>query len=216
MTAHTPDIVDLLVGIEPGSALDDIRAQRPQARENAQKSYLALFRPEVSGNVSAEERYAVATFVAGLHRQPVVADFYASGLRASGNKALGQAVETEIARGAAEGPYGHYPEGPLSVENKEGLLYRVSGESRDVLGPRQSAAFEHAHLLTFRPRDANPQALQALLEAGWSATDIVTLSQLVSFLAFQIRLIAGLRALAAVKRTDSDVVFTGALASSLL
>jgi uncharacterized protein YciW len=38
--------------------------------------------------------------------------------------------------------------------------------------------------------------LQALLDAGWSPTDIVTLSQLVAFLAFQVRLVTGLQVLA--------------------
>ena len=42
-------------------------------------------------------------------------------------------------------------------------------------------------MLVFHPRDAAPASLQALLDAGWSATDIVTLSQLVAFLSFQIR-----------------------------
>ncbi|MCY1551814.1 CMD domain protein [compost metagenome] len=54
----------------------------------------------------------------------------------------------------------------------------------------------HAHLLVFHPRDASPAALQALLDAGWRTTEIVTLSQLVAFLAFQIRVVIGLRALA--------------------
>ena len=52
------------------------------------------------------------------------------------------------------------------------------------------------HLLAFHPRDAAPAALQALLDAGWSTTDIVTLSQIAAFLSFQIRVVAGLRALA--------------------
>jgi len=64
-----------------------------------------------------------------------------------------------------------------------------------VLGGRLSAAFAHGHMLVFHPRDASPASLQALRDAGWSKTDIVTLSQLVAFLAFQIRAIAGLRAL---------------------
>jgi uncharacterized protein YciW len=65
-----------------------------------------------------------------------------------------------------------------------------------VLGLRLAAAFDHMHLLVFHPRDAAPAALQALLDAGWSTTDIVTLSQITAFLSFQIRVIAGLRALA--------------------
>jgi uncharacterized protein YciW len=55
---------------------------------------------------------------------------------------------------------------------------------------------DHMHLLVFHPRDAAPASLQALLDAGWSTTDIVTLSQIAAFLSFQIRMIAGLRALA--------------------
>ena len=41
--------------------------------------------------------------------------------------------------------------------------------------------------------------LQRMLDAGWTTTDVVTLSQLVSFLAFQIRVVAGLRVLAAAR-----------------
>ena len=39
--------------------------------------------------------------------------------------------------------------------------------------------------------------MQALLEAGWSSTAIVTLSQLVAFLSFQVRVVAGLQTLGA-------------------
>ncbi|MBF9232182.1 CMD domain protein [Microvirga alba] len=218
MSASTTDVIDLLSGIEPDSYLQGIRDQRPQARENAQKSYQALFEPEFPGNVTALERYAVATFVAGLHRQPTVTDFYASALRRADRSGIADAVDAEAARGATRGPYGSYPKGPLTIENKDGLVYRVSDDARALLGHRLAAAFEHAHLLVFRPRDASPEALQRLLDAGWSTTDIVTLSQLVSFLAFQIRVIAGLRTLAAApdrKLADvgSKTLFTGALAS---
>src|SRR5206468_2950 len=68
-------------------------------------------------------------------------------------------------------------------------------DSRRV-DPSLAAAFEHVHMLVFHPRDAAPAALQALLYAGWSTTDIVTLSQIVAFLSFQIRVVTGLRTLA--------------------
>ncbi|MDM0025369.1 CMD domain-containing protein [Variovorax saccharolyticus] len=64
-------------------------------------------------------------------------------------------------------------------------------------GARLAAALVHAHLLVLHPRDARAADLQALLDAGWSTTDIVTLSQLVAFLSFQIRVVVGLRSLAA-------------------
>lgn len=195
----TQDIIDTLAGIEPGSALDAIRARRLQARENAQKSYLSLFEPVDTGDVSLVERAAVAFFVVGLHREPNVAAFYRSKLAATADGVrLIEAIEVEIARGETSGPYGVFPAGPLSGENKTGLIYRASAASKPTLGARLAAALEHAHLLVFRPRDAAASDMKALLAAGWSTTGIVTFSQLVAFLSFQVRVVSGLRTLAAV------------------
>lgn len=195
----TTDIIDTLAGIEPGSALDAIRAKRVQARDNAQKSYLALFEPIDASDFSLVERAAVALFVTGLHGESPVAAFYRAKLVASADGArLAEAIETEVARGKTSGPYGSFPAGPLSVENTAGLIYRVSAERKPVLGARLVAALEHAHLLVFRPRDAASKDMKALLGAGWSDTGIVTFSQLVAFLSFQVRVVNGLRALAAV------------------
>jgi len=203
MSEIEPDVIDRLVGVARGSRLDAVRAQRPEARENAQKSYLALFAPKFPGDVSGETRYALAAFVAGLHGEPATLAFYRDGLAGQDQRpGIGPAVDDEIARGAARGPYGRYPAGPLSVEDRAGPIYRVDEANRPILGARLSAALEHAHLLVFHPRDASPAALQALLNAGWSTTSVVTLSQLVAFLSFQIRVIVGLRALAAA--TDGD------------
>lgn len=194
----TPDIIDTLAGIKPGSALDAIRARRLQARDNAQKSYLSLFEPIDAGDFSLLERAAVAAFVTGLHGESPVAAFYRDKLAANaGGAALLEAIEAEIARGKTSGPYGSFPAGPLSVENTAGLIYRVSAASKSVLGARLVAAFEHAHLLVCRPRDAASTDMKALLAAGWSNTGIVTFSQLVAFLSFQVRVVSGLRTLAA-------------------
>jgi CMD domain protein len=194
----TNDIIDTLAGIEPGSALDGIRAKRVQARDNAQKSYLSLFEPIDAGDVSLVERAAVAFFVIGLHRKPTVAAFYRAKLAATADGArLIEAIEAEIARGETSGPYGAFPAGPLSVENKAGLVYRVSAERKPELGARLVAALEHAHLLVFRPRDAASADMKALLAAGWSDTGIVTFSQLVAFLSFQVRVVTGLHVLGA-------------------
>ncbi|APG93162.1 CMD domain protein [Sinorhizobium americanum] len=201
MSISTPDVIDLLAGVKPGSELDRIRAQRPQTREQAQKSYLALFQPSDPGDVSVQERHAVASFVAGLHRHPDAFEFYAAPLedQAAGTW-LVEVLKAEIGRAQATGPYGRYPAGPLTAEDQEGPSYRTSEASRETLGPRLAAALEHAHLLVFHPRDASPEALQALLDAGWTTTGVVTLSQLVSFVAFQIRAIAGLTVLASATK----------------
>jgi CMD domain protein len=191
------DVIDTLVGIEPGSALDAIRHRRSQARDQAQASYRALFAPEIPGGVTATERFAVAAFVTGLHGGAETAAFYAAGLAASAaSPELRGAIDTAIAAAKGQGPYGAYPVGPLSREDTTGPIHLVAAETRAALGARLAAAFDHMHLLVFHPRDAAPAALQALLDAGWSTTDIVTLSQIAAFLSFHIRVVAGLRALA--------------------
>jgi CMD domain protein len=195
MSTESKDIIDHLAGIAPGSRLDAIRARRLQARENAQKSYLALFEPADFGDVAAYERYAVAAFVAGVHEEPTVAAFYLAKL--VDRSELVAALKAEIERGKTKGPYGAFPEGPLSVEDTTGLIYHVAADRKPILGAKLAAALEHAHLLVFRPRDAAPAAMQALLDAGWSTNAIVTLSQLVAFLSFQVRSVVGLRALGA-------------------
>ena len=197
MPGTDADVIDALVGIAPGSPLDAIRARRPEARAHAQVSYRALFAPDVPGNVTAGERFAVGGFVAGLHDDAAIAAFYTGGLAASGaSAALREGLDAAIAEARTRGPYGSYPAGPLSREDVAGPAYRVGANTRRALGPHLAAAFEHVHLLVFHPRDATPVALQALLDAGWSTTDIVTLSQIVAFLSFQIRVVAGLRTLA--------------------
>jgi CMD domain protein len=195
MSAEPKDIIDHLAGIAPGSSLDAIRARRLQARENAQNSYLSLFAPADFGDVAAYERYAVAAFVAGVHEEPPVAAFYLAKL--ADRPELVAALNAEFERGKTKGPYGAFPAGPLSVEDATGLIYRVVTDRKPALGTRLTAALEHAHLLVFRPRDAAPAAMQALLDAGWSTNAIVTLSQLVAFLSFQVRSVVGLRTLGA-------------------
>jgi CMD domain protein len=197
MAGVDADIIDALVGITPGSPLDAIRARRPDARAHAQATYRALFAPEKPGNVTAPERWAVGAFVAGLHGAPAIAASYAARLAESGAPAaLKDAVDAAIAEAMTRGPYGRFPAGPLSREDTAGLSYRVGAATRRTLGPRLAAAFEHVHMLVYHPRDAAPAALQALLDAGWSTTDVVTLSQIVAFLSFQIRVVTGLRILA--------------------
>ena len=183
------DVIDTLAGLMPDSPLAAIRDRKPITRQNAQASYQALFEPADPGDMTLRERFAIATFTAGLHAQPQATAFYAAHLTAP----VVSAIQTEIQRGRTTGPYGAYPKGPLSQEDVAGPIYQAEP---DGLGLKMAAALTHVHMLVFHPRDADPAALQRLLDAGWSNTAIVTLSQLVAFLAFQIRAAAGLRVLA--------------------
>lgn len=188
----TPDVIDVLSGIVSGSALDATRARRPETRANAQASHEALFSAGTDAFTLAE-RLAVATYVAGLNQQQQAHEYY-SGLLAEDNAPLAAAVAGHLEASLGEGPYGNYPaEGPLAGESQAGPRYRLDDPA---LGTRLSAALEHAHLLVFRPREAEGEDLGRLLRAGWDADGIVSLSQLVSFLSFQVRVVAGLRLLA--------------------
>lgn len=193
MTASTEpgDAIDALAGLPAGSKL---RAARPTAREYAQKSYEALLVSPAKGMMPLGERLAVACFVAGLHQDAQATAYYGTRLAASDAAPLAGAIAAAAAAGKARGPYGAFPPGPLSAEDVAGPTFTAD---TSALGPRLAAAFDHAHLLVFHPRDAGRQSMQKLVAAGWSATDIVTLSQLIAFLSFQIRAAQGLRVLAA-------------------
>lgn len=191
------DVIDHLAEIPAGSRLDGIRRARPDAREHAQQSFLALVEPASPGQLSLADRYAVAAYVALLHDAdgaPTRASaFYRELLEDEAEPAVVAAVSDAARAGRGSGPYGDYREPALRGEAEPGPMASID---RAVLGERLAAALEHAHLLTLHPRDARPEALRALVAAGWQADAIVSLSQLVAFLSFQLRLVHGLRVLA--------------------
>jgi len=205
MTTNVVDVIDIMLGLPYSADQDALRSRRAQARINAQDSYTALFAAThaTEASFSQRDRFAVAAFVAGVHQQPAVVAFYERALhRQTDGAALGSAIRAEVGAALREGlsgPYGLYPPGPLNVEDVPGPYFRVDIPALHVIGERLAAALEHAHLLVFHPRDASSASLQSLLNAGWSTTDTVTLSQMVAFLAFQIRVVAGLRVLFAPK-----------------
>lgn len=194
MSTPTADIIDLLAGIRPGDALDTVRSHRPQARDNAQRSFEALLEPATPGDFSLAERYAVALFVSRLHGFDTATEFYSDLL---GDEAAGliPAVTEAAAVSAAAGPFGRYREPGLEAESTEGPRWIAEPRVAEALGTRLSAALAHAHLLVVRPREARSDALRTLVDAGWSPDAIVSLSQLVAFLTFQLRLAWGLRVL---------------------
>jgi CMD domain protein len=187
------DVIDLLAGIPPGSALDAARRQREQARVHAQASHDLLLLPADPGGFALAERWAVAAFVAALHTQAEAASYYARGL-AERAPALSLPVAAAAAAGQATGPHGAYPAGPLSREDTPAPGFAADA---GALGVRLAAALDHAHMLVFHPRDASADHMQRLVDAGWTTPAIVTLSQLVAFLSFQIRAVAGFRAMLA-------------------
>lgn len=188
----TADIIDLLAGLGSDSRLAAVRDLRPQARENAQRSFQALLEPADDRGLTLAERYAVAAFVAELHGFEQATLFYRD-LLSDEAPELVDPVHAAAVAAAASGPYGAYREPALQAENVDGPRWRADS----ALGTRLAAALTHAHLLVFRPREARAEHLQALVDAGFTPDQIVSLSQLVAFLAFQLRAAWGLRVLAA-------------------
>lgn len=190
-----PDLIDDLVGITPGSALDALRAQRPVARSDAQATYDGLITsPADLERATAVERAAVGYWVASLSSAAALSAHYRALLAGLDADALA-AIDAALPDAITTGPYGAYPEGPLTVENQDGLHWTAPAALRAAVGDRVAAALAHAHLLTYRPRDSSADALQELLDAGWSTDGIVTVSQLIAFTHFQLRVIAGLTVL---------------------
>ena len=192
----TTDIIDQLAGVEPGTAVDALRRRRPQARASSQASYDALFTAPYETGVSGTERLALATFVAALHGATTIHDHYRGLLVASAGGELADHVDAAAAAAVAHGPYGRFPDtADLRTEDAPGVVLTLGAVVADAVGERLTAALEHAHLLVFRPRESSPEALASLLRGGWSTPEIVTLSQLVAFLSYQIRVVHGLAVL---------------------
>ncbi|WP_029267101.1 MULTISPECIES: CMD domain protein [unclassified Microbacterium] len=191
----TDDIVDRIVEVTP--EVDALRRRRPVTREQLQASFDALFRPVTVEHVSQAERELVAAFATGLAgADDATAVFYADRAQ-DADPETASVVLTEADGAAVSGPFGVYTELGLQEENTEGERYVPSDAVTAVIGERLAAALAHTHLLVFRPREASGADLGRLLDAGWSTDGIVTLSQLVSFLAFQQRVVTGLRVLGA-------------------
>lgn len=72
---------------------------------------------------------------------------------------------------------------------------RGAAATAEASSPRLAALLRHADLLACRPVEASPDALQPLADVGLATRDIVTLSQIIAFVSFQVRVIAGLRLL---------------------
>jgi alkylhydroperoxidase domain protein/CMD domain protein len=164
------DILNTLLGIAGGSPLAELRLQRPEATGHMQGSYEALFSDTSATAVSRTERLATALRVAVLHTEPAFVEHYTT---------LLQGVD------------------PLP----DRLLGEVlTGPPATGLPVRLQAMLRHADLLVVRPAAATPADLTALQQAGLSAAEIVTISQLIAFTSFQVRVFVGLALLNGVDR----------------
>lgn len=83
-----------------------------------------------------------------------------------------------------------------------------SGKPSDAATPRLAAILEFTRKLIEKPVEGDEAALKTLPAAGVSTPAVVTLSQLVAFLSYQVRLVAGLEAMKALEGQAERVAGT--------
>ena len=162
MQADAPDLIDLLLALDPGGAVAVLRQERAEIRGHTEGAYRALLLPGELGGISRAERAAMGVRVARRDGDAALAGHYEAMLGEGGTAA-------EIVAAGAE-----RPDGP----GRLALLMRW------------------ADLVSEHPGRVLQASVDALSAVGLSAPGIVAATQLVAFVPFQMRLLAGLRAMA--------------------
>lgn len=164
-SVQTGDVVNAILAIDDDSPIAHLRNQKPDLVREVQDYYLSIFDPTTA---SAEALPLVDRALVAVR----VASHTGS-----------DAVADWYARLARD------------AGATDAQIDGARDVSRSIESPATlSAAIRHADLLTTKPADARQSDLQALKDAGFSPAGIVSLSQTVAFVSYQLRLIAGLRA----------------------
>lgn len=94
----------------------------------------------------------------------------------------------------------HYRDALANQGVEAPVMAAIEGGRADGLPPsRLRAMLIFTQKLILKPVDGDRAALEQLRDAGMATADIVTLAQLVAFLSYQIRLVAGLSAMKALE-----------------
>ncbi|VEB97436.1 Uncharacterized protein conserved in bacteria [Cedecea lapagei] len=126
---------------------------------------------------------------------------------------------TSHAQGSYEALFGELSTSGLTLAERLHLARHVAEWHEDArlishyeqsvagkaVSERFSQLLNHAEKLSFQPVQAGPQDVKSLIQAGFSEEEIVTLSQIIGFVAFQSRLLRGLRLIGS-KPVDGEQV----------
>ncbi len=162
---ETEDTTLRAAGVQPGSRLAEIVGGRADTMALTQATHDAVLKPRVAGGITAAERAAFACRMARLN----------------GNTALAAHYEQLM-------PPGNY----------DSVISRIADPASVGAGdgdPRLAALIRHVDLVTQAPKDASRHDITALVAAGVAPADIVRLAELIAFVNYQIRVVAGLRLL---------------------
>jgi CMD domain protein len=162
----TGDVVSGILGLDDNSKIARLRADRPSQIAELQAYYEAVFGPNERADAALP-----------------LADRLAIAIRVASRTRSSAVVSWYAERARSNG-------------TNEATISRLSDVTSPWTGTAAlDAAVRHADLVTTSPVSARPSDLQALKDAGFSPAGIVSLSQVIAFVSYQLRLIAGLRAL---------------------
>jgi uncharacterized protein YciW len=166
--ARSTDVIDAILGVKEGDAISALRQQKPELAEQLQAYYLAIFNPTPE---------SAAAF-------PLV-DRHLAAIRVAAHTGSRAVIAWHAERARERGASGD-------------LIARA----QDVGTPWTDqtplgAAIRHADLVTTTPARTERADLETLKAAGYSPAGVLSLAQTIAFTAYQLRLIAGLRAFGA-------------------
>ncbi len=168
------DLVDASVPLAAGSAVHAVRHRRDKVVAATQGSYDALFDTALPAPPLVERLLAAHAIA-----------------RSAGSTALQAHYRARLDALA-----------PLTAAQQSA----ADGAATESLGdePRLQAVLAFTRTLTDNPVDGDRNALLALPAAGLSTPEVVALAQLIAFVAYQVRVVAGLGALAALDAVDGE------------
>jgi uncharacterized protein YciW len=153
-----------------GPSLAAVLVERTEIMRLSQASHDAVLLPRAPGGISHAERAALATRMAHWNGDTALEAHYRDLLRQAGESPALLAVASGAAPAEAAGP-----------------------------DARLRAIIRHVDIVTLAPRDATKADIAALVAVGVTEPDIVRLAELIAFVNYQVRVIAGLRLLEAAK-----------------
>jgi uncharacterized protein YciW len=163
---ETADAISSILGTSNNDAIGQLRQHKPELAKQLQDYYLAIFDP-------------VPTSEAEFSR----VDRALIAIRVASHTGSQAVVDWYTALAEENG---------ATPENI--ALVRDTSAAWDEKTPI-GAAIRHADLVTTAPSQTSAASLQALKDAGYTPAGILSLAQTIAFVSYQLRLIAGLRAL---------------------
>ncbi|HEY3849032.1 MAG TPA: hypothetical protein VGL95_18165 [Acetobacteraceae bacterium] len=151
---HSPkhtDLLEAIIGVAPGSALSQLRAQRPDIVRHTQGSHDVLLSPANPGGLSLAERGLVAARVAELSGHAGLSRHYRSLLAERGDPPHGNRLDT-ILQHVARVTTAPGTASPGHID----ALSAVGLNARDIVALTQIVAF-----VTYQVRAATGLALLA-------------------------------------------------------